>query len=252
MSRIMQVAAHRGDSYNYYENTMDAFRAGLESGADMIETDVRMSKDGVLVLMHDATVDRTTDGTGAVADLTFEELRRLNAGSRSCPAVIPTFEELLQLLDGRDIVLNIELKEYATQDNLQRSRSCIEQCIRLLEQYGRTEQMLFNSFDAQNLEYIDDHYPGRFRLHGFYPYESEMYRVGRNPDAYLTYATIFDDRNEENYAYLLSRGIDPWIGASVTRENHLQECFELGATLVTTNYPADCLEKLKRIGARHD
>ena len=58
--------------------------------------------------MHDATVDRTTDGTGAVADLTFEELRRLNAGSRSCPAVLPTFEELLQNLMGKPVE---EMKE---------------------------------------------------------------------------------------------------------------------------------------------
>ena len=57
----MTVAGHRGDSYNYYENTMAAFKEAHLSGADMIETDVRLTKDGVLVLMHDDTVNRTTD-----------------------------------------------------------------------------------------------------------------------------------------------------------------------------------------------
>ena len=67
------VAGHRGWPAVYPENTMPSFRAALEVGVDQIETDVRITKDGKLVLFHDATVDRTTDGTGRVDEMTFEE-----------------------------------------------------------------------------------------------------------------------------------------------------------------------------------
>ena len=74
------VAAHRGWSTAYPENTMEAFRAAAEIGVDQIETDVRVTKDGELVLIHDATVDRTTNGTGRVIDMTLAELKTLDAG----------------------------------------------------------------------------------------------------------------------------------------------------------------------------
>jgi glycerophosphoryl diester phosphodiesterase len=75
------VCAHRGRSGVAPENTLAAFEAAVDLGADFLELDVRRSADGEIVCIHDATVDRTTDGTGAVADLTLAELRALDAGS---------------------------------------------------------------------------------------------------------------------------------------------------------------------------
>ena len=95
----MMVAGHRGDSANCPENTMVAFRAAIEAGADMIETDVRLTRDGVPVLIHDRTVDRTTDGKGYVKDMTFAELRALNAGTKDVPQQIPTLEEFLEFMN---------------------------------------------------------------------------------------------------------------------------------------------------------
>ena len=245
----MLVAAHRGDSYNCFENTMDAFLAAVEAGVDMIETDVRMTKDGALVLMHDADIDRTTDGTGLVADMTYEELAQRNAGGRYAPAGIPTLEEFLQFLSGYQILLNLEIKEYAQGENLERCHQCIDRCVELVETYQLADRMVFNSFDAHVLEYIDSKWPGRYLLHGFYPYD-RMFNVSRNPDEYLYCACVYGDRIPAHYTYLLEKGIEPWIGAGVTKEAHFQECFALGARLVTTNFPADCLKKLERIGAR--
>ena len=88
----MSVAGHRGDSYNYFENTMTAFVASYEAGADMIETDVRLSSDLQLVLMHDERVDRTTNGKGKVSELTFAQLHALNAGNELAPEIVPTLE----------------------------------------------------------------------------------------------------------------------------------------------------------------
>lgn len=245
----MMVAAHRGDSAHFPENTMAAFRAAIEVGVDMIETDVRLTNDGVPVLMHDKTVDRTTDGTDDVKDMTFAELRALNAGTEELPQQIPTLSELLELLQGTGVTLNLEIKEYHEEGNEARSRECVDKCVALIERYDMEEMMLFNSFDAPVLEYIDRAYPVRFRLHGFYPY-SVMHRVDRNPEEYLYCACLSESRNEAHYAYLLEKGIEPWVGASVQDEEHIKLCFELGARLVTTNDPVDCMEKLRRIGAR--
>lgn len=105
--------AHRGASGHAPENTMSAFQKGVDMKADYIEIDVQMSKDGELVIMHDTTVDRTTNGTGAVKDLTLEEMKQLDAGSwfseKFAGEKIPTFEEVLNEFRGKTGIL-IELK----------------------------------------------------------------------------------------------------------------------------------------------
>lgn len=109
----MVNVAHRGASGHAPENTMGAFQKGFEMKADYIEIDVQMTKDGELVVIHDTTVDRTTNGTGKVGDLTFEEIRQLDAGSWFSEAYagesIPTFEEVLDEFRGKVGIL-IELK----------------------------------------------------------------------------------------------------------------------------------------------
>ena len=70
----MTVASHRGDSYNYYENTMQAFEAAILAGCDMIETDIHMTKDGHLILMHDDDTMRTTRTPGKISDKTLDEM----------------------------------------------------------------------------------------------------------------------------------------------------------------------------------
>ena len=115
--KYMRVAAHRGFSEKYPENTMAAFRAAIEAGADEIETDVRMTADGELVLIHDDNVSRTTDGTGKVCEMTLAELKKLDAGVKKgkefAGARIPTLRELLELCKEHPaLTLDIELKEY--------------------------------------------------------------------------------------------------------------------------------------------
>lgn len=105
--------AHRGASGHAPENTMAAFDMAVKMKADYFELDVQMSKDGHLVIMHDATVDRTTNGTGRVKDLTLKELKRLDAGSWFGPEFagekIPTLDEVLDRYRGK-IGIVIEIK----------------------------------------------------------------------------------------------------------------------------------------------
>src|ERR1043165_3966874 len=79
---VVVAISHRGEHLQHPENTMPAYRAAVEAGADFIETDVRTTSDGKLVIMHDASVDRCTNGHGDVASMTFDEARKLDAGAR--------------------------------------------------------------------------------------------------------------------------------------------------------------------------
>ena len=245
----MWVTCHRGDCYNHKENTMPSYVSAVASGADMMETDVRLTADGVPVLIHDETVDRTTDGTGLVKDMTFDRLRTLNAGEKLEPAVIPTLEELLELLAPTRMLLNLEIKEYWYEGNEERCHACVDASLALVEKYGMADRIVVNSFDAHVLEYVYKKWEGRYLLHGYYPYDI-MSNVEQNPDDYLYCACIFDDRNPVHYAYLREKGIEPWVGAGVLRSAHLRECAENGAVMVCSNYPADTVEKLKDLGLR--
>lgn len=102
----MLIYAHRGYSAKYPENTISAFKAALPH-VDGIELDVQLTRDGRLVVIHDETIDRTTNGSGFVKDMTLRQLRllRTESGER-----IPTLEEVLVLLEPTDVTLNIELK----------------------------------------------------------------------------------------------------------------------------------------------
>jgi glycerophosphoryl diester phosphodiesterase len=107
------IIAHRGASGNAPENTIAAFSLAVDQGADVIDLDVHMTADGYPVVIHDATLDRTTDGTGLVRSRTLAELRRLDAGSwfhnRFAGERVPTLEEVVEWAKDR-IALSIEVK----------------------------------------------------------------------------------------------------------------------------------------------
>ncbi len=245
----LMVAAHRGDSHNYPENTLPAFRSAIACGADMIETDVYLSKDGELVLMHDIDVDRTTNGTGKITEKTLAELRALNTGYGAEGYTVPTLEELVQLMKGTGVTLNLEMKEYFSLENKERCHVCVDKAVALFKKYDFEDMVIFNSFDAYVLEYVAEHYP-QYPIHGFYPYTA-MRNVRRNPDEYLFCACLVRDWHKEDFDYLLERGIEPWLGSMGTQSLHLEEYVRRGGRLITLNYPADCLEKLRKLGL-HD
>ncbi len=107
------ICAHRGAMDTHPENTIAAFKEAIRLHAQMIEFDVRMTKDNKLVILHDETVDRTTNGTGKIEDLTIKQVKRLDAGSWKSQKFkgekIPSFEETLSIMPD-DIWLNVHLK----------------------------------------------------------------------------------------------------------------------------------------------
>ena len=246
----MTVAGHRGDMYNCYENTMDSFLTAVKNGVDMIETDVRVTKDGVLVLIHDEKITRVSYKTGVIAEMTYEEITKLNVGDDDTPCAIPTYAEFMEWAASVGVMLNIEIKEYYSEQNKERCEYCIEKVLELVDKYDLADKTVINSFDAYVLEYIYKKYGKKYMLHGYYPYAAFMKNISLNPEDYLYCACVFATKNKEYYDYLISKNIEPWIGAGATQKGILSLAHKYGAKLVTCNNTADILSKLKGLGLR--
>lgn len=137
MSKLLKIG-HRGANGYEPENTIKSFKKAIKMGADAFELDVHLSADGELIVIHDDTIDRTTDGKGAVKDLTLANLKSFRIAKTN---EIPTLDEVLQLMNNT-ILVNIELK----------SKETVEKVIVLVEKYikekGKTHsQFLVSSFE---------------------------------------------------------------------------------------------------------
>jgi glycerophosphoryl diester phosphodiesterase len=145
------VIAHRGNSRDTPEQTLAAFRRAVELGADMIEADVRRTRDGQLVMFHDPTLERTTNGDGFVSNHAFDELRRLDAGGWFSASFagerIPSLDELFELAGQERIRLCLEVKGESAAERA--SVACA--VARAIEQRGRLGQDVLASFDHQAL-----------------------------------------------------------------------------------------------------
>ncbi len=147
MDSFLKIA-HRGYSARYPENTLLAFEKAVAAGADMIELDVHLSQDGRLVVIHDEKIDRTANGTGAVADLSLAELKRYNYNNRMAEpgfVEIPTLDEVIGWAGDR-VMLNIEIKNGPVPNE------GIEKILAdLLQQTRFTDRVIVSSFDHYTL-----------------------------------------------------------------------------------------------------
>lgn len=139
------MISHRGAAAFAPENTLAGVAEAIRQGARFVEVDVQRSADGVLVLIHDSTVDRTTDGTGEVGQLTWGEMQGLDAGSHFSPGFagepIPTLESLLESTAGRDVILILEAKDPQRYPGIER------QLAEMLRRFKAQERAIVISFD---------------------------------------------------------------------------------------------------------
>ncbi len=145
------VLAHQGASGHAPSNTLESFALGMEMGADIIETDVHMTMDGILVVSHDESIDRLTNGTGLIKDMTLAELRKFDFGYDFTPdggktfpyrgkgVTIPTLEEVFQKFPG--VRVNLEIKQEAP--------AIEEKLWALVQQYKMEDKVLINSFHSE-------------------------------------------------------------------------------------------------------
>jgi glycerophosphoryl diester phosphodiesterase len=145
------LLAHRGDCAHAPENTLPAFQQAIKKGADGIELDAKLTADGHVITIHDARVDRTTNGKGRVASLTLESIRQLDAGKwyheKFSGTKVPLLEEVFETV-GRDKIINIELSNYYSTP---RDGLAVKVC-ELIKRHNNQSQILFSSFFPSNLQ----------------------------------------------------------------------------------------------------
>ena len=156
---VRRIIAHRGSSADRPENTRAAYERAIQAGATAIETDVTVSRDGRLVVMHDGTVDRTTNGSGPVGGLTLAELKRLDAGSWFHPRFkkerVLTLREVLELCKGRVGVV-VDSKEDGT--------GMVAKMIDEIQRYGDPKETLLVLGSAARIRFYREHLPEATRM----------------------------------------------------------------------------------------
>lgn len=145
----MLVWAHRGASAYAPENTLEAFKLAAQMHADGVELDVHICKSGEVVVCHDETIDRTSDGKGTIREMTLEELRKYsfhNGMEQYKGAKIPTLKEVYELLAPTGLTVNVELKT----DNYW-YEGIEEKCIAIAQECSMTDKVLYSSFNHKSL-----------------------------------------------------------------------------------------------------
>jgi glycerophosphoryl diester phosphodiesterase len=244
----IQVVGHRGASGHAPETTIASYRMALQMGADFVETDVHRSRDGVLVAIHDADVNRTTDGKGFVADLTLAELKAMDAGSwfngifpeKARPEYaelrIPTLQEVLDVVGESSAGLYIEIKDPERyQPDLE---SSLLSLIHSSQMENRARILSFNARSLRKIKELDNSMPTVFLVA----------KPDRNPiraaleiragELGILYSQATAALVEEAHGHGLLLSV--W---TVDQPEDMERMIALGVDNITTNYP-DRLIKL--------
>lgn len=145
--RVLAIG-HRGAAAHLPENTMPSFECALELGADALEFDVALTLDGVPIVIHDDTLNRTTNGRGPIEETLYADIAKLDAGAwKNCPTPVPTLDEVLAAFAPRTL-LNLEIKESP------RRAQIVDACAEAVRRAGAWTQVVFSSFDHDALRLL--------------------------------------------------------------------------------------------------
>lgn len=243
-SLMTQIFAHRGSAGTHPENTFASYRAAVKAGSDGIEIDVHLTKDQDLVVIHDATVSRTTNGKGFVKDFTLKEIKELDAGSWFAEEFkderIPTLEEVLVFMSKNELLLNIELKNIANEYH-----GIEEKVIDMVGKYGLTNRVIISSFNHISLNKISR----------------------SNPEIECAILTL--DKQYEPWNYIASVGVDgihpqwsktdkemiteaqqrnhPVRVYTINKEAYMEAFITYKSAAIITDYPEMALEVRDRL-----
>lgn len=247
---MTKIFAHRGSKGTHPENTLPAFKEAINIGADGIELDVQLTKDQKLVVIHDNTVDRTTDGSGEITDFTLEELKGLDAGSWFNSAFkgerIPTFDEVLACLieNGFKGILNIEVKTD------EKDYPGIEEIlVNRLRERAYEFTIWYSSFNFTTLETLHRLDPERPLAYIMYDNQNEMAMVKYIPfiKAVHPKKTVLSNDAHELRTYPLP--LRPW---TINSEDDLRVAFTHKIAGVHTDYPETALQIRESIVGKED
>jgi glycerophosphoryl diester phosphodiesterase len=243
-SRVVRVQAHRGYSARYPENTLLAFAKAIEVGADQIECDVARAADGTIFILHDAGVERTTNGTGQLAELTSQQIMALDAGGWLSPEFsgekVPTLENALELCKGR-ARLNIELKTRNHPESW--LKQMIEGTLQVIESHSAWNDVMFSSFSLEALAYTKKLCPQAvvglldWDLKGTVDKQEYIQDIGGS--AWIVHYKMADGMR---FAQAHERGLFVICGAGVDEASiaeNLPKLIEYGVDYITGNHTGE-------------
>lgn len=234
------VLGHRGASGYAPENTLEAFKLAMDMGADGFELDVHLSKDGELVVIHDETVDRTTDGTGFVGEMTLAELKALDASNHKEAykgAKIPTLAEVYDLIRDTNHIVNVEIKT----DNIFYPQ-LEEKVLALEKEMGMEGRIVYSSFNHYTVKKIRALAPDAQIGMLFGDVLVEPYDYCKSLGANL----LHPSKANLNVPGFAEKAKEAGLGMNVWTVNeveYMEKCLACGAGIVT-NYP-DIAVKLR-------
>jgi len=238
------IFGHRGASAHAPENSIASFKMAVEHGADFIELDVKLSLDGVVMVIHDQTVDRTTNGTGMVNQLTYDMLKELDAGGKFdvkfAGEKLPTLDEVFKAV-GKDIFVNVELTNYSSQTD-----DLIPKVAEVVKANEMQDRVLFSSFLPGNLKRIRALLPTTpvaiLCLPGFAgSFSRSFFCMGVSPEIvhpYLTDVTAASVKREHKRG----RRVHVW---TVNEEADLRRLIAIGVDGIFTDDPQKAITILE-------
>ena len=255
------LAAHCGDKKSFPQNVMPGFVSAVEFGVDMIETDIRMTADGELVLIHDVNVLNTCGEDVKVTELTLREVKRLNKAhylGKGAPRMeIPTVRELMEYLRDKSTLVNWEIKVWP-QPMGEWAFTVADKLISLIEEYGMSDRSMISCFNNPVLEYIYKTYGKKYPLSamGVGSCRRTLDHTDLPQEEFVNWATMYGDHScsspsghKEHFDYALAHGIIPAV-CIADDEAVYSEMLSYGCKMFTSNniYEADMI--LKKLGVR--
>jgi glycerophosphoryl diester phosphodiesterase len=242
------IFAHRGASGDAPENTISSFQLAVTQGAHAVELDAKLSSDGEIVVIHDRTLKRTTDGDGYIHQTTYANLRSLDAGSwfseKYAGEKIPLLEEVLEAV-AKQVFVNIEVTNYKTPRDI-----LPFEIAKLVKRMGLDERVLFSSFLPRNLQILKDLLPNTPVALLTEPkiyFLTQWLGIAKRTSPEIQHP-YHSDVNETmlKKAHEQGKRIHTW---TVNKEVDMKRLFAMGVDGVFTDYPAVALELLKSNGA---
>lgn len=240
----MKNFAHRGFCGKYPENTMLAFRKAIETGVDGIELDVQLTKDGHVVIIHDETVNRTTNGTGLVVDYLLEDLQKLDASSIYTGQMgfnpVPTLREYFELVKDYPLVTNIELKT-----GINQYPGIEEKVLELIREFKLEDRIIISSFNHHSVMRMKQMAPDL--VYGFladtWILDAGAYTMSYDvpcyhPSVHMMTQEIVDELKANG------RVINVW---TVNKEEQIRDLYNKGIDCVIGNFPDLTAKVLKEL-----
>lgn len=236
---MTKIFAHRGASAYAPENTVEAFALAMEQGADGIELDVQMTKDDQVVVIHDETIDRVSDGTGAVRDYTLEELKKFHFSNHMENyenAVIPTLKEVLDLIKSSSMLLNIELKTgIYWYPNLE------EKTMELVKEAGMEDRVIYSSFNHYSIKKILELNPHAECAFLYSDVILNVDKYAKNAGVCGLHPAVYHLKMAEFLKEYQESGLKVRVW-TVNKKEDMEKFIKADLEAVITNYPDKALE----------